>query len=174
MIDTTTFLLKNAYERAPQYGEEYRTSRAARNLYRQAQLSGRIGAWWAALRAALREALVSRNGGQLLNLDAYVAGRPVAARSSARLRTVNLRQIRGSVGRQRDFDADFHPIESNTEQRWMRVATAREEGRGLPPVQLIRVGDTFFVQDGHHRVSVARAWGEVDIEAEVTEWMLTA
>ena len=169
MIDTTTFLLKNAYERAPQYGEEYRTSRAARNLYRQAQLSGRIGAWWTALRA-----LASRNGGQLLNLDAYVAGRPVAARSSARLRTVNLRQIRGSVGRQRDFDADFHPIESNTEQRWMRVATAREEGRGLPPVQLIRVGDTFFVQDGHHRVSVARAWGEVDIEAEVTEWMLTA
>ena len=168
MIDTTTFLLKNAYERGPQYGEEYRTSRAARHLYRQAQLSGRIGVWW----AALREALVSRNGGQLLNLDAYVAGRPVAARSSARLRTVNLRQIRGSVGRQGDFDADFHPIESNTEQRWMRVATAREEGRGLPPVQLIRVGETFFVQDGHHRVSVARARGELDIEAEVTEWTL--
>ena len=172
MIDTATFLLKNACERAPQYGEEYRTSRSARNLYRQAQLSGRIGAWWAALRAALGAGLVSRNGGQLLNLDAYVAGRPVAARSSARLRTVNLRQIRGSVGRQRDFDADFHPIESNTEQRWMRVATAREEGRGLPPVQLIRVGETFFVQDGHHRVSVARARGEVDIEAEVTEWSL--
>jgi hypothetical protein len=168
MIDTTTFLLKNAYGRAPQFGEEYRTSRAARNLYRRAQLSGRIGVWW----AALREALVSRNGGQLLNLDAYVAGRPVAARSSARLRTVNLRQIRGSVGRQGDFDADFHPIESNTEQRWMRVATAREEGRGLPPVQLIRVGETFFVQDGHHRVSVARARGELDIEAEVTEWTL--
>ena len=172
MIDTTTFLLKNAYERAPQYGEEYRTSRAARHLYRQAQLSGRIGAWWAALRAALRAGQVSRNGGQLLTLDAYVAGRPVAARSSARRRTVNLRQIRGSVGRQGDFDADCHPIESNTEQRWMRVATAREEGRGLPPVQLIRVGETFFVQDGHHRVSVARARGELDIEAEVTEWSL--
>ncbi len=171
MIDTTTFLLKNAYERAPQYGEEYRTSRMARNLYRQAQLSGRIGAWWAALRAGL---LVSRNGGQLLNLDAYVAGRPVAARSSTRLRTVNLRQIRGTVGRQHDFDAGFHPLESNTEQRWMRVATAREEGRGLPPVQLIRVGETFFVQDGHHRVSVARARGEMDIEAEVTEWVLAA
>ena len=54
----------------------------------------------------------------------------------------------------------------------MRVATAREEGRGLPPVQLIRVGETFFVQDGHHRVSVARARGELDIEAEVTEWSL--
>ncbi len=163
MIDSTTFLLKNAYGCAPQYGEEYRTSRAARNLYRQAQLSGRIGAWWKAL-------LASRNGGQLLNLDAYVAGRPVASRASARLQTVNLGQIRGTVGRPHDFDADFHPIESNTEQRWMRVATAREEGRGLPPVQLIRVGETFFVQDGHHRVSVARARGELDIEAEVTEW----
>lgn len=166
MIDTTTFLLKNAYGRAPQFGEEYRTSRAARNLYRRAQLSGRIGAWW----TALGTGLVSRNGGQLLNLDAFVAGRPVASRASARLQTVNLGQIRGSVGRQGDFDADFHPIESNTEQRWMRVATAREEGRGLPPVQLIRVGETFFVQDGHHRVSVARARGELDIEAEVTEW----
>ena len=167
MIDTTTFLLKNAYGRSPQFGAEYRTSRMARNLYREAQLKGRIGAWWTALTPR-------RNGGQLLNLDAYVAGRPVAARSSARLQTVNLGQIRGSVGRQRDFDAGFHPIETHTEQRWMRVATAREEGRVLPPVQLIRVGEIFFVQDGHHRVSVARARGELDIEAEVTEWTLAS
>ena len=167
MMDTTTFLFKSAVERNTSVGAEYRTSRMARNLYREAQLKGRIGVWWTALMA-------SRNGGQLLSLDAFVAGRPVAARSSARLQTINLGQIRGSVGRQRDFDAGFHPIETHTEQRWMRVATAREEGRGLPPVQLIRVGEIFFVQDGHHRVSVARARGELDIEAEVTEWTLAS
>jgi hypothetical protein len=41
---------------------------------------------------------------------------------------------------------------------------------GLPPVELVQVGETYFVRDGHHRVSVARAMGEGFVEAEVTVW----
>ncbi len=37
----------------------------------------------------------------------------------------------------------------------------------LPPVELIQIGHEHFVRDGHHRISVARALGEYDIEAEV-------
>jgi hypothetical protein len=40
----------------------------------------------------------------------------------------------------------------------------------MPPVELIRVGDVYFVRDGHHRVSVARALGQAYIDAEVTVW----
>jgi hypothetical protein len=40
----------------------------------------------------------------------------------------------------------------------------------LPPVVLVQVGDVYFVRDGHHRISVARALGQLDIEAEVTVW----
>jgi hypothetical protein len=39
----------------------------------------------------------------------------------------------------------------------------------MPPVDLVRVGDIYFVRDGHHRVSVARALGLNDIDANVTE-----
>jgi hypothetical protein len=37
-------------------------------------------------------------------------------------------------------------------------------------VELIQVGDLYFVRDGHHRISVARAWGQATIDAEVTVW----
>jgi ParB-like chromosome segregation protein Spo0J len=43
-------------------------------------------------------------------------------------------------------------------------------GLTLPPVDLIRVGESYFVRDGHHRVSAARALGQAFIEATVTEW----
>jgi len=43
-------------------------------------------------------------------------------------------------------------------------------GTPLPPVELVQVGDVYFVRDGHHRISVARTVGQRDIEAEVTVW----
>jgi hypothetical protein len=43
----------------------------------------------------------------------------------------------------------------------------------LPPVVLVQVGDVYFVRDGHHRISVARALGQLDIEAAVTVWHLS-
>jgi hypothetical protein len=52
------------------------------------------------------------------------------------------------------------------------VETALQAGVKLPPAQLIRVGDTYFMLDGHHRVSVAQARGELEIEVEVTVWEL--
>jgi hypothetical protein len=42
----------------------------------------------------------------------------------------------------------------------------------LPPVALIQVGDVYFVRDGHHRISVARALGRNQIEAKVTAWQM--
>jgi hypothetical protein len=57
--------------------------------------------------------------------------------------------------------------------RWLRVAAARDQGKVLPPVVLVQVGDVYFVRDGHHRISVARALGQLDIEAEVTVWHLS-
>jgi hypothetical protein len=37
---------------------------------------------------------------------------------------------------------------------------------------LIQVGDDYFVRDGHHRISVARAFGREQIDAEVIVWDL--
>jgi hypothetical protein len=83
------------------------------------------------------------------------------------IQLVPIDHIRGSEGRSRDFDCSFYPVRDHNQERWLGVATARQEEKSLPPVELIQVGDVYFVRDGHHRISVARALGQPVIEAEV-------
>jgi hypothetical protein len=97
----------------------------------------------------------------------------VHACCDAGLRTVPIDQIRGSEGRASDFDRDFNPLQERTRDRWVSIATTREQGRVLPPVDLVRVEETYFVRDGHHRISVARALGERAVEARVVVWQVT-
>ena len=42
----------------------------------------------------------------------------------------------------------------------------------MPPVALIQVGDCYFVRDGHHRISVAKALGQKAIDATVEIWQV--
>ncbi len=86
----------------------------------------------------------------------------------AGVREVAIGCIRGSEGREHDFDDHFNPLSETTRQRWQNVAKAYALGVGLPPVELIQVGEQYFVRDGHHRISVARAFGHKTIDAEVT------
>jgi hypothetical protein len=86
-----------------------------------------------------------------------------------RLETVRLDQIVGSVNRYRDFDRRFLPTQSHTYGRWHRVNRAWYRDLHLPPVMLYKVGEAYFVADGNHRVSVARAQGLTFIDAEVRE-----
>ncbi len=95
---------------------------------------------------------------------------PSGSAHDAGLQTVDFRQIRGSENRCSDFDAQFHPLRLGTRDRWTSIAAARLMGAILPPVELIQVGDIYYVRDGHHRISVARALGEEYIEAHVTAW----
>jgi hypothetical protein len=104
----------------------------------------------------------------LLNLDRYQSYKQ--NRHYGGLREVALDDIRGTEARQNDFDDRFNPLTDKTRQRWQSVAKAYEVGMDLPPVELIQVGQTYFVRDGHHRVSVARAFGQNTIMAEVTVW----
>jgi hypothetical protein len=82
---------------------------------------------------------------------------------------VPLDAIVGTVDRQRGFDRHFRPTTPQVRARWERVAAAMRRGEPMPPVDLYRVGEVYFVKDGHHRVSVARALGHHDIDARVTE-----
>ncbi|MEM7111948.1 MAG: hypothetical protein AAF614_05910 [Chloroflexota bacterium] len=84
--------------------------------------------------------------------------------------TIAIDQICGSAtsGRRQDFDSSFRPLNSHTKNRWVSIATARRLGKRLPPVQLVQVGNQYFIEDGHHRISVATAFGDTNIEATVT------
>ena len=165
MFENATLLNQTTTGPHSQFGEEYRVSQSARQLYQRVRQQGRIG--------QIVARLTGHQAGRLIDLDDFAGGpRASRARHFAGIKTVKLSEIRGSAGRHNDFDAAFQPLTANSEQRWLRVATARQERLGLPPVQLIQVGDSYFLLDGHHRVSVARARGEREIEAEVTVWEL--
>jgi len=91
-------------------------------------------------------------------------------RASAGIQAVDLEQILGSENRSQDFDQAFYPLNEKNRERWMRIAKLCLTGQSLPAVDLIQVGQKYYVRDGHHRVSVMRALGYKYIDANVTVW----
>lgn len=89
------------------------------------------------------------------------------ARRQTAVVTVPLSKVVGSEGRVRDFDSEFDPVGEHNRDRWVGIAAARNRGTVLPPVELIQVGDDYYIRDGHHRVSVAKAYGQAAIEAQI-------
>lgn len=85
------------------------------------------------------------------------------------IRTVEIARIVGSVNRYVDFDHAFLPLHNRIASRWQNIDRAFYEDISLPPIVLYKVGEVYFVVDGHHRVSVARQQGQEFIEAEVRE-----
>jgi HAMP domain-containing protein len=82
-----------------------------------------------------------------------------------RLRAIPLDSIVGTVDPTPDFDAEFRPTTDRVAPRWERIARAYHEGRVLPPIEMIERPDGYYVLDGRHRVSVARALDRHDIDA---------
>ena len=84
---------------------------------------------------------------------------------------IPLKAIIGSVGRYNEFNRDFLPLKNDDQQRWARVKTAVDNplSVGLPPIDVYKVGEAYFVLDGNHRVSVARQEGFEFIEAHVID-----
>ncbi|MDR1899467.1 MAG: transcriptional regulator [Treponema sp.] len=84
------------------------------------------------------------------------------------MRTVPIELIIGSEGRYRDFNKYFLPKSDYLRSRWERVDQAHLGDITLPPIQLYEIGGVYFVRDGNHRVSVAKAQRVEQIDAEVT------
>jgi len=110
-----------------------------------------------------------RQAWRLFDLD-MITSNQVRGRRYAGIQSVAISQICGSMGRTGDFDHHFHPLDDRLRSRWVSVAMARSQYVPLPAVSLVQAGACYFVQDGHHRISVARALGESAIDAEVTVW----
>jgi hypothetical protein len=104
---------------------------------------------------------------QMLPFDEVVAALGATSRRAVGEQVIALDSIVGTVDRRRgDFDRAFRPSPS-TRGRWERIAEARKRGEAMPPIDVYQIGDLYFVQDGHHRVSVARAMRDKDINANV-------
>jgi hypothetical protein len=85
------------------------------------------------------------------------------------VQVIPIGKIAGSLNRYHQFDRAFMPLEDQTANRWQNIDRAFYQDVSLPPIVLYKVGEVYFVVDGHHRVSVAREQGQEFIDAEVRE-----
>lgn len=115
-----------------------------------------------------RRALLARLARRSTQLQHYGEKNQPSAKQNARgIQTIALDEVVGSEGRSRDFDAQFWPLKEHNRDRWVSIAMAMVSGTPLPPIRLIQTVDGYIVRDGHHRLSVARAFGRAVIEAEI-------
>jgi hypothetical protein len=166
MLQYDLYLVQEALD-ASQWrrrGSEDWALRSALRLYRQAWWQG----WWRRMRSAL-----TRRSLRLFRLADVTPRQARPGHGSVRTQTVPISKIRGSAGRSNDFDNAFCPLQRHSQRRWLSIAMARRMGAPLPPVELIQIGDIYFVRDGHHRISVAQALGQQEIDSEVTVWHIT-
>ena len=130
------------------------------------------GAFDDALRRARRRRTLARLGGRPTRLQSFDEERrrlgPTLSNPPTR-RDIPLAAVTGSVDRSRDFTSDFLPLLSSDEERWTRVRNAMVGEAGVPPIVVYGLRGRYFVIDGHHRVSVAKRFGQTSIEAYVTE-----
>ena len=105
----------------------------------------------------------------ILPFDEVVSALGRAGERRLGLQSIALDSIVGTVDRSREFDRSFRPTTRRVRRRWERIAKAMRSGEAMPPIAVYRVGDMHFVEDGHHRVSVARQLGLDTIDAYATE-----
>ena len=126
--------------------------------------ASRRHAFWNELRAVL-----SGRTRTLLSFQEVMRLARMEGQVDRGVQDVPVRQIRGSEGRAREFDATFLPLHPGLRERWARIEALMLRGVEMPPVELYKVGEVYFVKDGHHRVSVARRLGQELIRAQVIE-----
>lgn len=130
------------------------------NDFREARRKANLQALWARLNRQSKELLSYEEVQKALRLTGGVP---------RGLQDIPIDHIIGSVGRYRDFSRDFLPLTDTDEERWARVELAMNTMAGVPPIDVYKVGEVYFVRDGHHRVSVAKQMGADTIQAYVTE-----
>lgn len=124
-----------------------------------------------ARRQAALQYIISRLTGKSTELFSYeeVRRKLRGVEGSARLLAdIPLDAVVGSVGRYNEFTRDFLPRKTIRSDRWIRVKMAMVGLQGVPPIEVYQIGNVYFVQDGNHRVSVARQMGLNHIQAYVT------
>ena len=124
-------------------------------------------------KAAMQEVLARLTGksNELLSYEEVVRKLKLNVRTERGVHEIPVKAIVGSVGRYTEFTRSFLPRKNEDQERWARVKAVIDDprGAGLPPIEVYKVGEVYFVLDGNHRVSVARQEGFEFIEAHVIE-----
>ena len=124
-----------------------------------------------AFRRAIRS-ILTRRARRLQSIEPVLEAAGLEGRSFGGIHEIPLDRVVGSAAppsKASDFDPGFLPVNRRMRDRWTRIYQAMVEGDELPPVDVYKVGEQYYVIDGHHRVSVARSLGRPTINARVVE-----
>ena len=119
------------------------------------------------IRAILNKVTQKRTG--LISFDELRTKLDIQNQRDIGMQEIQIEKIIGSLNRYQDFDDSFLPRQTHTRSRWVNIDRVYLQGEYLPPVEVYKIGEFFFVIDGNHRVSVARERGQKFIDAHVIE-----
>ena len=82
---------------------------------------------------------------------------------------IQVEQIIGTLNRDCDFDSQFRPLGKHLLERWVKtfISLQRDE---WSPIVVHKIDEQYYIEDGHHRVSVARSVCMLFITAKVLEY----
>lgn len=89
------------------------------------------------------------------------------------MRTIPLGEIAGTAVEPSQRGGDFLPLPDrrgvNWRGRWQRLRRAHNRLAILPPIDVVRFANRYWVVDGHNRVALGLYEDQVAIDADVTE-----
>jgi hypothetical protein len=127
---------------------------------------------FSALRSRARWAsLLAKLTGRNLKLASFPehAQRDHPNRKMIGTKDIRVDQIVGTLNRDCDFDNQFRPLEKHLLERWVNIFVYLHPD-SWEPIIVHKIDDQYYVEDGHHRVSVARSLGMFFIQAKVWEY----
>lgn len=133
--------------------------RSENSLFQQANLRARLHLIWTK---------ITRKYFRLKVLNDSLKNVEVENSAYAGLQFIPISQIRGTENKESEFDRAFNPLQERNRVKWQELARKKMRGIDLPPVELVKVGDIYYVRDGHHRISVSRWLGQTFVDAEIT------
>lgn len=108
--------------------------------------------------------------GQAQNLADFNKAQHSNNRVDMGIHEIDVSQIKGSVSNNRNFDDEFNPRNTVSQNRWSRLYIGYLQGDPIPPIDVYKIEDTYYVEDGHHRVSVSRSIGRPYIDAHIIDF----
>ena len=143
------------------YSRRRELSQLASELFERAWFRGFVKRLWARVTGKSRAIPLLR--------DVRARYQSVTAQPPIRA-SIRVSRIVGSEGTL-NFDCEFLPIDRYQRNRWISVAEMMlDDATSVPPIQAVQVEETYYVIDGHHRVSVARIMDHLYLDADVTVW----
>lgn len=135
------------------------TYKSENSLFRQAIFRAHLHLFWTK---------ITRKCFRLKVLNDSLKNGEVENSTYAGLQSVQISLIRGTENKESEFDQAFNPLQERNRVKWQELARKKMRGTDLPPVNLVKIGDIYYVRDGHHRISVSRWLGQTFVDAEIT------